>query len=133
MTQKVNGMLYQGSWYEKDTSILNITGLVDLTADTINGVNQQVMNILQTRGTVIGYTVVSATEANYLFGTSAGAWEELVPDGSVPSGVNTVIDELQVAIDAATSSTCTITVFEGFAGATPAVVTHVQPDPPFTP
>jgi len=121
MTTKVNGNSFQGSWFERDTSIVHVTATgVDFTADVIGGIPEQVMRIMQTRGTVIGYTVVDATNAHFMFGHAAGAWGTTVP-------VNTpdVKAELVAAIDGlAGVSASALVVYEGFVGATPATVIH---------
>lgn len=133
MTEKVNGYLYQGTWFERDMSILHISATgIDFTEDTINGANQEVMKILQTRGTVIGYTVIDATNAHYMFGHAAGSWQPNNFTGDVtitappsPPGKAQpdVIGELTAEIDgiAGVSGTA-IAVFEGFMGADYAAV-----------
>jgi len=128
--QKVNGTVKQGTWFERDMSILKVeaTGFAfSMPASPNNTGNissaETVMNILQTRGTIIGYNVVSDTEAHFMFGHAAGAWGTGVTAPPSPPGKAQpdVIAELTAALDAIGGGlgTFTLTPYVGFIGADP--------------
>ena len=112
--------------------------------DLGSGTSERVMDVIQTRATVIGYSIESDTIANFMCGHAAGSWGELTvplngtlvgPDPAAPpTGVQPdVITELEALLDSLGVPTYTIEVFTGFTGAAPLAETTVQPDPPFTP
>ena len=83
MTQKVNGFNKQGAWFERDTSIVHAASTATpfttpiTVREGVGGASETVMNVMQTRGTVIAYAVTddaSDNNASYMFGHAAGYW-----------------------------------------------------------
>lgn len=119
MTTKVNGAPRQGVWFSRDVRFLNVTAtdgtfLVDLTkldgseADTVNTGLEQAIRAIETRGTVIGLSVVDATHFNVIV-DHAQAYD----DAAVVVEVVAEID----AISTPNLSAAAIVVAEGFASA----------------
>lgn len=131
MTTKVNGHLQQDVWFEKDTCILKATSTLSPFSmptgpnteweGTTFGTAEKVMNILQTRGTVIGYCVVDDSNAHYMFGHAAGFFAndpQLTAPPSPPGKTQpNVAQELAQLLADSLGGEWTIEVFNGFAGA----------------
>ncbi len=123
MTQKVHGRPQQGFWDERTVTYMNIAGDFAVTAQPappaapvadpvwdVNGFAQQVLNIVQTRGTVIAFVSTSATIATIILGTSAGAFEAQVsPDTDPLVEINDQLDLIGAGYVA--------TITEAFVGA----------------
>lgn len=142
MTKKVNGYLKQGAWFERDTCILTVTATNGIPFSmpvsvaqpgevASGGTSEKIMNIMQTRGTVIAYTVESDTVAHFMYGHAAGFFTNdvdavdgtgnIVAPPSPPGKAQPdVIAELKAMLDGLPNVTFTIEVFEGFKGAVPA-------------
>jgi len=85
MTERVNGRVEQGFWDERKVVYMAIAG--DFTLPTValpdapsvwdvGAEVQQVMNILQTRGTVIAFCSTADDAASVIYGTSAGEFDQ---------------------------------------------------------
>lgn len=125
MTTKVNGFLKQGKWFEKDTCIMHVIAGSGTPFSMPTGVRQgdlsgggtaeAIFHILGTRGTIIGYNVVSDTVAAFMFGHAAGHFSD---GDTLGNGVGTdVLAELKAQLDLLPGVTFTLEVYEGFIGA----------------
>jgi len=122
MVTKINGLPTRGFWFSKDVKTVTVvsTGgdFID-DADGVNGVDsalEQVLEVLQTRATVIALSITNATTiqviVDYANAFTAGLTE--ATSGSVEEEVSVAIDLI-----AGLSST-TVDTFDGFVGATSA-------------
>lgn len=75
MTIKVNGQPEQGVWFERDVSFVSITS--DATdfevADfSVNGPVEKVLQVMQTRGTILGLSRETDSILHIVYGHAAG-------------------------------------------------------------
>jgi hypothetical protein len=75
MTIKVNGQPEQGVWFERDVSFVSVTS--DATdfqeADfSVNGPVEKVLQVMQTRGTVLGLSREDDNILHIVYGHAAG-------------------------------------------------------------
>ena len=130
MVTRINGAPRQGVWFSADVRFVSVTintGTVDFEADltvtatdprqadVVNSDLEQVIEILQTRGTVIGMTVAAGGQsANFMVDYA----QALDPD-SVTLGNQSAVDvtaEIEAAIEAKANVTAaTVAVQQGFA------------------
>ncbi len=130
MVVRVNGAPRQGLWFSAGVRVVTITvdnsaWLADLTvvstdprqADVINSGLEQTLEVLATRGTVIGFTAVDADDLHVMVDYG----QAYDPD-SVTLGNQVAQDidaEITAAINAITSpafANATVDVFDGFTG-----------------
>lgn len=120
MVERVHGNPQQGIWVERDVVIVTIT------SDNSDWVEQagpdggleQVLEVLATRGTILGVTAENADNLHVMLGY-AGAFTP----GNTEETVGSVEAEVAAAIDAITTpvnyANTTVDTFAGFAGVTP--------------
>lgn len=130
MVVRTNGAPRQGVWFSADVRFvqLTVTGgdfLGDLTvvttdprqADVVDSGLEQVIEILQTRGTVIGLSVASATVSQFIVDYG----QAIDPLAGSALGNQAQVDveaELEAQIDAISGfSSAALVVEEGFAQA----------------
>lgn len=129
MTQKVNGRVQQGFWDERTVVYMNIAGdfaypaaVGDHSAWSIGGTIQRMMNILQTRGTIIAFNSIDATNASVIYGTSSGEFaDDFDGTASVAFAEITAqlaaIEDIDPVTGVATPSPYVPTLFDGFRAA----------------
>lgn len=122
MVDRVNGTVEQGIWVERDVKIVTITSdnsdwVEQAGAD---GGLEQVLEILATRGTILGVTAENADNLHVMLG-----YANALTAGNTELTANSVEAELAAAIDALTTpvnyANTTVDTFAGFAGVTPDV------------
>ncbi len=130
MVVRTNGAPRQGVWFSADVRFvqLTVTGgdfVNDLTivtsdprqADVVNSGLEQVIEILQTRGTVIGLSVASATVSQFIVDYGQ-AIDPLAGSALGNQTAQNIASELETAIDAISGfSSAALVVEEGFAQA----------------
>jgi len=130
MVVRTNGAPRQGVWFSADVRFVQVTVtggdfLADLTvtstdprqADVVDSGLEQVIEILQTRGTVIGLTVASATVSQFIVDYG----QAIDPLAGSPLGNQAQVDveaELEAQIDAISGfSSAALVVERGFSAA----------------
>ena len=130
MVTRVNGAPAQGVWFSADVRFVSVvvdtsTYLTDLTvtstdprqADVVNSDLEIVLELLSTRATVIGLTVLDANTA-YAMVDYAQAIDPLAGTGIGGQTAQNIEAELEAAIIAGTTATtCAVAVESGFAPA----------------
>lgn len=118
---RVHGYIQQGVWFSKDIRFVEVsatgaTFLTDLVTDNsvsaqmteaVNSGLEQVVELMEQRGTVLGISVVDATHVWLMVGYASGAFDDA-----------TVITALEAQVNAISGySAAAVTVETGFAGA----------------
>jgi len=114
MVDRINGGPLQGVWVERDVRVLGVattnggtsflTELEDSpTGNNVNGKLEQAIEAIETRGTVLGLTVVDLENFNVIVG-----YAQAFDDAAVVTEVEALIDAI------ADLSASTITVESGF-------------------
>ena len=129
MVTRTNGAPEQGFWFSQDVRTIVITAtngdfLEDLTvkttdpreADIPNSGLEQLIEVVQTRATVIGLSVASATEVHLLvdYANAYTAGNTEADSGSVEEEIANAIDAIGSPVDL---SSTTVDTFDGFAAA----------------
>ena len=129
MVTRVNGAPRQGVWFSSDVAFISVTVtgtttfLSDLTitstdpreADVVNSDLEQVIEVLSTRGTVIGMTVQTDLIAHFIVDYGQAFDPDNVDlGGQTAQDINAEIDAALVAIGA-TVTTVIVAVERGFA------------------
>jgi hypothetical protein len=120
MVTRVNGQPIQGVWVERDVRVVTITtDLSDWLADLLPGAGdnsglEQVLEVLATRGTILGVTAVNDDDLHVLMG-----YANAFTPGNTEGTANSVEAEVAAAIDAIATpnfANTTVDTFDGFAG-----------------
>lgn len=134
MVTRTNGAPRQGVWFSADVRLVSVTvdtttfltdltvaatGTTDRQADVPNSVLEQVIEVLQTRGTVVGMTVETASIAHFMvdYGQAIDPLAGSSLGNQTAQNIEAELENAIIAIDApANVTTCAVAVFDGFQG-----------------
>jgi hypothetical protein len=91
MVAKVNGNPEQGVWFERDVSFVEITSTAsdfEVADFDVNGIVDQVVRVMQTRGTVLGISREDDNVLHLVYGHAGGEFTVAI------------LDELKAELDA---------------------------------